>query len=490
MAQEFLKKHGIDLNAEMAKIQFGDPTSAHDLIRKLDPHAQLSSPATRSGTKKSQDPPAASKLFKPINRIFNVSLPMTPAGSAWNIAISDGQIQSVTPCEQQDQEANQTQADDSRLNGHGALLTPSLCHPHVHLDKAFLLAHPKYAHLQIEEGTFSEAMELTGKAKSNFEHDDLLERGHRVVDESHSYGVTAMRTFVEVDAIVGMKCLKAGREIKETSERENKCTVQLCAFAQLPIFSGDDGGEEIRRLMRTSAEDEWQADVLGSTPYVESDREKMERNVEWMVDLALEKNKHLDFHLDYNLDPDTEPLVWHVLRTLKAKQWIAKTNKLIIGDLPVSFVGLPTSDLFMMRTDHGARGTLPVPKLIREYGLNAAISINNIGNAFTPQGSCDPLSVACTGVGVYQAGTKRDAEILYECVSTRAKAAIGLPGGNPKRTSDETMSSLEVKSGQAADLVLFAKAKADWHTRRSVSEAIYLYDGGVGRRTVKGGSQQ
>lgn len=34
-------------------------------------------------------------------------------------------------------------------------------------------------------------------------------------------------------------------------------------------------------------------------------------------------------------------------------------------------------------------------------------------NAFTPHGNCDPLSIASLGVGIYQAGTKQDTEVLY-----------------------------------------------------------------------------
>jgi hypothetical protein len=58
------------------------------------------------------------------------------------------------------------------------------------------------------------------------------------------------------------------------------------------------------------------------------------------------------------------------------------------------------------------RGTLQVPQMIKRYGTQAALGVNNVGNAFTPQGSCKPLSVACLGVGIYQAGTKLDADIL------------------------------------------------------------------------------
>jgi len=46
----------------------------------------------------------------------------------------------------------------------GRFLSPSLCHPHIHLDKCFLLSHPKYSDLEIEDGDFTEAMKLTSRS--------------------------------------------------------------------------------------------------------------------------------------------------------------------------------------------------------------------------------------------------------------------------------------------------------------------------------------
>lgn len=476
MAAAYLAASGVNLDAEMSKVQFGGG--------EVD--------ATVSDSR--------------IDHVVNVTLPSQDPCHRWDVSLSAGLIESTCPHNPD----NLTASDKHQIDGQGALLAPSLCHPHVHLDKAFLLSHPKYSHLQIEEGSFAEAMDLTGKAKANFEHDDLLERGNRLVDESVRAGVTAMRAFVEIDPIVGMKCLHAGRAIKNKNAGTARCDIQICAFAQLALFSADDGGEEIRKLMRDATAHSMDADVIGSTPYVEVDREKMELNVEWMIDLAIEKNLHLDFHLDYNLDPDTEPLIWFVISALKARDWTKRTDKSIvlghctrlslfgdtdwtslkkeIGDLPLSFVGLPTSDLFMMRTEDGARGTLPIPRLINDYGFNAAIGMNNIGNAFTPQGCCDPLSLASLGVGVYQAGTKKDAELLYECVSTRARAAIGL-----SKEADQLIhggrspATLEIKNKEPADLLLFAKEAVGWRTRRTVAEAIYLYDGGNDRTLIKAG---
>jgi len=297
--------------------------------------------------------------------------------------------------------------------------------------------------------------------------------------------------------VVGMKCLEAGLELKRRNE--GRCVLQVCAFAQLALFEsemeGDGEGKVIRRLM-VEAAGRPGVDVLGSTPYVEEERDRMERNVEWMVDLCMESGKHLDFHLDYNLDAGQEPMVWHVVKTLKKKEWGSQEKtkgktvvlghctrlthfsdedwtQLVkqIGRLPISFVGLPTSDLFMMRHPSRTRGTLDIPRLIQYHGLMACIGMNNIGNAFTPHGSCDPVTLACNGVGIYQAGTKEDAEVLYECVSTRARKAIGLLAGERDMT-------LDLKEGDDANLVLFGEGQGNWSTRRSVAEAVYLYDHG------------
>ncbi|KAK5084493.1 hypothetical protein LTS08_000074 [Lithohypha guttulata] len=105
-------------------------------------------------------------------------------------------------------------------------------------------------------------------------------------------------------------------------------------------------------------------EVLGSTPYVEADDQKQEQNIDWAIQLAMKYNLHLDFHLDYNLNEDDRP--------------------------------------------------------------KGCIGINNVGNAFTPWGSCDPLRLASLCVGVYQAGTPKDAELLFECIAALAQEAIGL----------------------------------------------------------------
>jgi cytosine/adenosine deaminase-related metal-dependent hydrolase len=291
--------------------------------------------------------------------------------------------------------------------------------------------------------SISRLLLVTGEAKSRFELDDLTERGRALIEESISFGVTHMRAFVEVDQGVGLKCLEAGLLLRE--EFMDRCYVSICVFAQDPIFSYEDGGEAMIRLLK-EAVGKPGVEALGSTPYVETGDILMQiKNMEFAIRTAKEYKLHLDFHIDYNLDPSKESSILHAIglfhsigwpsnpaspdfRTIvfghctrltlfDEEDWLDLRRK--IQNLPVSFVGLPTSDMFMMGRPAASsgggqrfRGTLQVPQMIQKYGLNAAIGINNVGNAFTPHGSCDPLSLASFGVGVYQAGTKVDADIL------------------------------------------------------------------------------
>ena len=415
MAAQFLITHGIDLNAEMARIQSDRQKPIPNQVGKA----------------ASPPPPQYSK-------ILGVRLPKRPIESLWDITVKNGRIEAV---DHHDQTASESIRHlPGVLDAFEKFLAPSLCHAHIHLDKCFLLQDPKFVDLEVIDGSFQEAMDVTAKAKARFEISDLLRRGRRLISESINRGVTAMRAFVEVDDVVQFRCLDAAVSLKR--EFTNLCDVQICAFAQHALFSGPDDGETNRALMGEAARRQ-EIDVVGSTPYVENGIENMKSNVQWIVELSRSHEKHLDLHLDYHLDDKREPLAWFVIETLKAKRWSdihPKTCALghctrltyfnsdewkklrnAIGGMNVSFIGLPTSDLYMMRIESRARGTLAIPDLIKRYNFDAAIGVNNVGNAFTPQGSCDPLSVASLGVGVYQAATKQDVELLYVQVPAYTK---------------------------------------------------------------------
>ncbi|KAK7931933.1 cytosine deaminase [Apiospora marii] len=387
-------------------------------------------------------------------KLQNVILADEPSGSRWDLEVSDGRLQT--------KEA--TKADPEAPS---SLLLPPLCHPHIHLDKSYLLTcnhapsgpHPDYTDLVPQSGSFGEALANTSRAKERYTSEDLYLRGSQLLATSYQQGVTSMRAFVELDHVAGTLPLQAAIRLQQ--DFSHLVQVQICAFAQDPVFSTGHGEENRATVEKALREFGPFIDALGSAPYVEQCEDEAIKNIDWAIRTALEHGLHLDFHLDYNLDGSAAFLLDPVIALLGDHQWSRRAEKsktIAIGhcshlttlptrkildvantirrqDLPVHFVGLPTSDLFMMgrpgeketRPHSRPRGTLQVPSMIKDFGLSACLGTNNVGNAFTPYGTGDPLQLACWGVGLFQAGTVDDAELLFASVSSGAREAIGLP---------------------------------------------------------------
>lgn len=382
------------------------------------------------------------------------------AESRWDIHVKDGKACRILPSQHMPGEPPK-------------LLLPALCHPHIHLDKAYILTcnnsfsnrHPDYSDLVPNTGSFDEALGNTSKAKQRYTDEDLYLRGRQLLATSYQQGVTCLRAFVELDHVTGSLPLTTAIRLK--SEFAHLLEMQICAFAQDPLFSTAHGDEN--RLTITALLTEYASCIqaLGTTPYVEESREASLRNIKWAITTAIHHRLHLDFHLDYNLAtplPPNQPMVFSVVQQLQAHDWLAladESKTIVLGHctqltvlcdseleqlatiiiqskLPIHFVGLPSSDLFMMgrpgletnASQARPRGTLHVISMIRDLGLSACIGINNVGNAFTPLGSGDPLEMAAWCVAIYQAGTISEAMILYGCISWLARRAIGF-GENP-----------------------------------------------------------
>lgn len=181
-------------------------------------------------------------------------------------------------------------------------------------------------------------------------------------------------------------------------------------------------------------------EVVGSAPYVEASIAQAKVNIRLLLELAWQRKLHVDFHLDYNVDPNSEPLVWYVLEELQTRlstgRWrkdmlvtIGHATRLTLftdeewsrfrqtveeNHIPITLVGLPQSDMYMMgRTmEHPQRTTLDVPKLAKVHRIRVAMSVNNVDNAFTPQGSVDPLLLCPLAIALSQACTNTDCESI------------------------------------------------------------------------------
>jgi len=175
MAADYLRVHGINLQREIDKAQ-NSQTMTH-----------TSTPIKPNESE--------------VTVIKNVRLSDKHWDVRWDVNIQDGKVDSFEPSEsRQGGPVGSTSASEEArlLDGGSQVLLPSLCHPHIHLDKCFLFSHPKYVDLEIVNGDFAEALKLTSEAKKRFEEDDLMTRGKWLIQESITAGVTHMRAFVEV----------------------------------------------------------------------------------------------------------------------------------------------------------------------------------------------------------------------------------------------------------------------------------------------------
>ncbi|KIK69562.1 hypothetical protein GYMLUDRAFT_33937 [Collybiopsis luxurians FD-317 M1] len=376
------------------------------------------------------------------------------AEKLWIVECLQGKVAHVIPYEH----AHSLPLHKYEIDGKGSILLPSCTHSHIHLDKCFILDRCG----DLITGDFKEAMKLTGAAKAAFPLDteDLTRRGRKLIHESVDCGVTSMRAHVEIDELVGFSGLDVALHLRE--EAKSACYVQIAAFAQEALFSDardTDPGPNFD-LLREATRREG-VEVVGSAPYVEPTLEQAKKNIALIMELATRMRMHVDFHLDYNLDPTSEPLIFEVIKQAKryCQSWLSEdrpelfTRRITIGhatrlqlftqeewrelrdaigDLPITFVGLPNSDMYMQGREHTnnplgpPRSTLRVPYIAGNHGIDIAMSVNNIENAFTPQGSVDPLALCAFGAAVFQSATKKDIHTLMKSVTITSKLAIGL----------------------------------------------------------------
>ncbi|TFL01820.1 hypothetical protein BDV98DRAFT_529775 [Pterulicium gracile] len=368
------------------------------------------------------------------------------AQKLWKVECKDGRVSSIEHLSA----CRDVPAEE--IDAKGSLMIPSLCHAHIHLDKCFLLEKA-----ELKTGDFAEAMSLTGGIKSKFKNnpEDIYHRGYRLVRESVACGVTSTRAHVEVDASVELICLEAALRLKHTFR--DVCDIQIAVFAQEALFSDsteeqpNDNYRALERACRIPG-----VSAVGSAPYVESTITKSKANIALVLDLARRSALHVDFHLDYNLDPESEPLIYEVisqarqdtrfhesasfrarvtlghctrLQLFSDEEWHELVQKM--EGLPISLVSLPQSDIYMMGRSSQSklgspRGTLNVPQLFPKYSIQVAMSVNNIENAFTPQGSVDPLSLCSFGAAIFQSASTEDTRTLLRAVTVTSKAAIGM----------------------------------------------------------------
>jgi cytosine/creatinine deaminase len=332
----------------------------------------------------------------------------------------------------------------------GALACCGLVESHIHLDKAGILGR-----CRISQGTLSEAIAETARAKAGFTVEDVYARARQVLERAISHGTNRLRTFVEVDPRAGFRSLEAIRQLQR--DCAHLIDIELCAFAQDGL-TNDPGTEPM--LERALAEG---AELLGGCPYTDSDPHA---HIDRIFDLAQRHDVAVDFHLDFDLDPrgsllpvvisETERRRWggrvsvgHVtkLSALPPAQFAAIGRQL--ADAGIAVTVLPATDLYLTgreATHLVPRGLTPAHRLA-EFGVVTSIASNNVLNPFTPFGDASLVRAANLYANAAQVGTETGLGQVFRMISCDAARVLG---DTPR----------QLAAGQAADLVLFSAPSA------------------------------
>lgn len=352
-------------------------------------------------------------------KITNARLP--ERDGTWEIAIADGYITNIA----------QTIATPAfqTLDANGKLVISGLVDAHFHLDKALLLNRAPAI-----TGTFQEALTETLRLKQSFTAEDIQARARQAIEQAIAFGITAMRSHVEVDRSVGLTGIKALLPLKQ--EYAWGMTLQLAVFAQEGITQHEGMVGLLREAIALGG------DVIGSAPYVDPDPK---RNIQIVFDTAQEFDCDVDFHLDF-LDDDAPLLLPVVIQETLKRGWQGRVclgHMTKLAGLPpeelqaiapslqaaeISILALPASDLYMMArkdTHHVRRGVAPIHTLAG-LGVNVGLATNNVQNLFTPFGDGDVLKICTLLAQVLQMGTTASHALCLEMATTRAAKAIGL----------------------------------------------------------------
>ncbi|MHA2328845.1 MAG: hypothetical protein ACXACR_10035, partial [Candidatus Hodarchaeales archaeon] len=143
---------------------------------------------------------------------------VTREGEIVNILIEDGIISDI----KRDRKFDAEQIIDANRS----LVTESFISPHIHLDKVLIgdIIEPN------KSGTLWEAIQKTWEVKRKYTVADIKQRASKVIDQQIKFGVTHIRTHVDVDSIGNLMPLKGLLAVKEAYK--DVINLQIVAFPQ------------------------------------------------------------------------------------------------------------------------------------------------------------------------------------------------------------------------------------------------------------------
>ena len=337
-----------------------------------------------------------------------------------DIGIKDGLISDLEP------ESRQS------IDLGGALVTPALVEPHIHLDAVLTVGEPRYN----ETGSLFEGIAIWADRVKSLTVDDVKQRVRTVLRWQLANGVQCVRSHVDV-CDPELKAVRALTELRK--EIGDQITLQLVAFPQQGIMSFDDGENLMREAIDLGV------DVVGAIPHFELTREYGEQSIKFAFALAANKGLRVDIHCD-ETDDDQSRFVevmaaetirlgmggrvtashttamhsynnayaYRLINNLKRAQMHMVTNPLDNSTLQGRFDSYPIR-----------RGHTRVKELLAA-GINVCIGHDSVMDPWYPLGYADPVQAAFVLAHYGQMSGHGELRTLMDMITWNPASALGL----------------------------------------------------------------
>jgi cytosine deaminase len=331
----------------------------------------------------------------------------------------------------------------------GALVTPALVEPHIHLDAVLTVGEPRHN----RSGSLFEGIAIWSERVRDLSVEDVKRRVRTVLRWQLANGVQHVRSHVDV-CDPELRAVRALLELRE--EIANQVDLQLVAFPQQGIYSFDGGPDLMREAVRLGV------DVVGGIPHFELTREYGERSVRFAMELAAEHGLKVDIHCDETDDEHSRFLEVMAAETIRlglgGRVTASHTTAMhsynnayayrLINNVKRAGLHMVTNPLdnavLQGRFDSYPirRGHTRVKELL-QAGVNVAIGHDSVMDPWYPLGYADPMQAAFVLAHYGHMSGYEELLKLVEMVTLSPARALGL---------DE----YGLDPGKPADLVVFA----------------------------------
>jgi cytosine deaminase len=314
----------------------------------------------------------------------------------------------------------------------GALVTPPLVEPHIHLDAVLTVGQPR----PNQSGSLFEGIAIWSERVKSLTIEDVKTRVRQVLRWQLANGVQHVRSHVDV-CDPRLRAMRALVELRE--EIGDQMELQLVAFPQQGILSFEDGPDLMSRAVALGA------DVVGGIPHFELTREMGVDSVKFVFELAAEHGLRVDIHCDETDDDHSrfvEVMAAETLRHgLEGRVTASHTTAMhsynnayahrAINNIARARMHMVTNPLdnsvLQGRFDSYPirRGHTRIKELMAA-GVNVCIGNDSVMDPWYPLGYGDPLQAAFVLAHYGQMSGAEELRRLFEMITEAPARALGI----------------------------------------------------------------